>query len=121
MSESNGHTNPPSQPDEADIRTENGALKVQLASIRKLCEVGWPRGEPCRLCKGIGQHTPNCYVRGSVGYDLLEEHETTLRENDQLRAALAQHLPINGKNIVRGGNYRSVRDRARGGRFSQHD
>lgn len=119
MSEGNGHEPQPNQ-DLEGLQTENGALKVQLASIRKLCEAGWPRGEPCRLCKAIGHHTPNCYVRGSVGYDLLQEHETTLRENDQLRAALAQHLPVNGKNIVRGGAYRSIRDRARG-RFSQHD
>jgi hypothetical protein len=118
VSAENGHT--PQDPNEG-LALEAQALKVQLASIRKLCESGWPRGEPCRLCKQVGSHTPNCYVRASVGYDLLAEHEATLRENDQLRAALAQHLPVNGKHITTGGKFRSLRDRARGGRFSAHD
>lgn len=125
MSESNGHT-----PEDSDgiheeyaaLVTESKALKSQLASIRKLCEAGWPRGEACRLCKQVGSHTQNCYVRNSVGYDLLEEHEETVRENERLRAALAPHLPVVGKHLLQGGQVRSPRDIARGnGRFSKHN
>lgn len=123
MSETNGHSplNGPA-PDFEGMTTELKALKAQLASVRKLCEAGWPRCEPCRLCTGVGTHADTCYVRASTGYDLLEEHETTVRDNERFRAALAQFLPHQAKHIIRGGVYRSLRDRARKpGRFSSQD
>lgn len=104
--------------DESKLRAD--AALSQVASIRALCEAGWPRKEPCRLCKGVGTHSAVCYVRGSAGYDLLNEHEATLRENDELRAALATKMPVNGKHILSGEKYVSLRQRVQG-RFSRHE
>jgi len=101
-------------------KTKAAALASQLASIRALCESGWPRGEPCRFCKKIGHHSEVCYIRGSAGYDLLNEHEATLRENAELRAALAAKLPTNGKHLLSGEKYVSLRQRVQG-RFSRHE
>lgn len=112
----NGHT---SRVEELEV--ENKALSVQLASIRSLCEAGWPRGEPCRLCNRVKTHSDVCYVRMSSGYDLLNEHEATLRENDELRMALAARLPaVNRDKLLSGERYLSLRSRLKG-RFSKHD
>lgn len=115
--EQNGHL-----PDDqvARLTTQVQALSTQLASIRALCEAGWPRGEPCRLCRRTGSHSEVCYVRAGAGYDLLEEHESTLRENAELRAALAAKMPVNGKHILSGEKYVSLRARVQG-RFSRHE
>lgn len=90
------------------------AAVVSLQSARQAVEHLYiKRGEKCPLCHRTYKHAGTCYLRGAVGWDLLEEHEATLRENDQLRAALAQHLPHNGKLIRAGGKYRSLKERAR--------
>lgn len=104
----------------SEDKTRAEALATQVASIRALCESGWPRGEPCRFCKKVGSHSEVCYVRGSAGYDLLNEHEATLRENAELRAALAAKLPVNGKHLLSGERYVSLRQRVQG-RFSRHE
>lgn len=98
--------------------TKHTAASVQLAALQRVCEHGWQRGEPCRVCQGIRRHADTCYVRAGTGYDLLAEHEATLRENDELRVALAKRLPVNGKKIMEGRAYRSLgkRIRARFGR-----
>ena len=107
--------------DESTLQITVNALSVQLASIRKLCEAGWMRGEPCPLCKRLGVHSDVCYARTATGYDLLEEHAATLRENHDLRVALAQRLPVNGERILAGGKYQSLRKWMQGGRFSRHE
>lgn len=104
--------------EEAEI--EARAVKVHLASIQRMCEARWVRGDPCPLCNQLGHHSGSCYARSSIGYDLLNEHDATVRENDSLRAALAAKLPVNGKHILAGGKYVSLRDRVRG-RYSKHD
>ena len=106
--EGNGHV-PHERVMELEIQVK--AMATQLASIRSVCEAGWNRGDPCRLCNHIGAHAQTCYIRTSVGYDLLEEHEATLRENAELRAALAARLPVNGARILGGKKYLSLRAR----------
>lgn len=99
------------------VEQENviGAAAVtSLQSARKIVEHRYlKRGEKCPLCHRERKHAATCYLCGAVGWDLLDEHEATLRENDHLRAALAQHLPHNGKMIRAGGTYRSLKERAR--------
>lgn len=95
------------------LQTECDALRIRCASIQKVCEAGWPRGEPCRICRHVGRHTDTCYVRFGTGYDLLEEHEACRRENDELRAALASHMPVNGKHILAGQKVKSLRSKMR--------
>lgn len=73
------------------------------------------RGEPCPICNQMSKHSSTCYLRPSTGWDLLTEHEATLHENDELRAALAQHLPHNGKMILSGRPYVGLKQRARSG------
>lgn len=100
--------------------TRADASATQLASIQRVCEAGWHRGEPCRMCQRVGKHADTCYVRAGTGYDLLCEHEATVRENDELRAALAVRLPVNGKHILAGQQHKGLRQRARE-RFTKGD
>lgn len=100
----------PNGSDDLALRVQ--ALEVLLASIRKVCEAGWRVGEPCRLCGRIGRHSETCYTLKATGFDLLEEHDATVRENDSLRAALAAKLPVNGHHIKSGATYKSLRERA---------
>lgn len=93
--------------------TKHAAASVQLAALQRVCEHGWQRSEPCRMCNGLHRHSDTCYVRTGTGYDLLAEHEATLRENEELRAALAKRLPVNGKKIMEGQTYRSLGRRVR--------
>lgn len=102
-----------------DVEIRLRALTIQIESIRKVCEAGWAHGEPCRLCTRIGRHSDTCYIRTSTGFDLLDEHEATVRENDELRAALAARLPVNGERLLAGSPHLSLRAKMQG-RFSRH-
>jgi len=95
------------------MATKHSAASVQLAALQRVCEHGWQRGDACRVCQGMHHHSDTCYVRTGTGYDLLAEHEATLRENDELRAALAKRLPVNGKKIMEGRTYRGLGKRIR--------
>lgn len=93
------------------------AVTARMQSIERSIEARYfKRGEACPLCNQMSRHSPTCYLRPSTGWDLLAEHEATLHENDELRAALAQHLPHNGKMILSGRQYVGLKQRARGGR-----
>ncbi len=92
--------------------TVGAAALVQLQSLREVVDARFfKRGEPCPMCTGPGKHTTSCYVPLSAGWDLLNEHEAIVRENNELRAALALHLPHNGK-LIQAGRM-SLKDRAR--------
>ncbi len=94
--------------------TTGAAAQAALQSARGIVEqIYLKRGDACPLCRSVRKHSPNCYLRGSGGWDLLGEHEATLKENDELRAALARYLPHNGAAIRSGGRYRSLKDQAR--------
>lgn len=93
--------------------TAFNALALQFASLKRVCEAGWARGEPCRFCQGVRKHADTCYVKSGTGFDLLCEHEATVRENDELRVALAARLPVNGKHILAGQKHMTLRQRAR--------
>lgn len=71
------------------------------------------QGDPCPFCHQNSKHSQQCYMRSTTGWDLLAEHEATLNENDELRRALAVHLPHNGKSVLSGGKYRGLKSRAR--------
>lgn len=90
------------------------ASTVALQSIINVVDnVFFKYGSPCPVCRRERKHSVNCYLRASGGWDLLAEHEATLHENDELRSALAKHLPHNGASIRAGAGYRSLKDRAR--------
>jgi len=92
--------------------TVGAAALVQLQSLKEIIDARYfKRGEPCPMCTGPGKHTTSCYVPLSAGWDLLNEHEAIVRENNELRAALALHLPHNGK-LIKAGRM-SLKDRAR--------
>jgi len=97
----------------AEVVIERDANKVVVQSLRKLADHEMRTGKRCRVCGHAPRHAGTCYLLASTGYDLLNEHEATLRENSELRAALAKHLPVNGKQIVAGASYRSHRTRLR--------
>jgi hypothetical protein len=90
------------------------AITARMQSAEQSVDARYfKRGEPCPLCHHNSKHSQTCYLRSSTGWDLLAEHEATLNENDELRHALAQHLPHNGKMVLSGGQYKSLKARAR--------
>jgi len=94
--------------------TTTAVITARIQSIERAIDICFfKRGDPCPLCSRKSKHSPTCYARASTGWDLLAEHEATLHENDELRSALAKHLPHNGKMVLSGGKYRSLKDRAR--------
>lgn len=98
--------------EEALLSTEATLACVQ--SIERFVEMRYFRqGAPCPLCQRNGKHSKTCYLQTSTGWDLLSEHEATLHENDELRSALAIHLPHTGKSVLSGGKYRGLKARAR--------
>jgi len=93
------------------------AITARVQSIERSVDARYfKRGDPCPICSCTSRHSNTCYLRASTGWDLLTEHEATLHENDELRQALAQHLPHNGKMVLAGQPYRSLKQRARGPR-----
>jgi len=98
--------------EEALLSTE--ATQARVQSIENFVDMRFfKQGEPCPLCHRNSYHSKTCYLRSSTGWDLLAEHEATLHENDELRQALAIHLPHNGKTVLSGGTYRGLKARAR--------
>lgn len=90
-------------------------ITARMQSLERAFEARYfKRGEACPMCSQMSRHSATCYLRPSTGWDLLGEHEATLHENDELRAALAQHLPHNGKMILSGRPYVGLKKRARG-------
>ena len=97
--------------EEALISTE--ATQARVQSIERFVDMRYfKQGEPCPFCRRNANHSKTCYMRSSTGWDLLSEHEATLHENDELRKALAVHLPHNGKLVLSGGRYRGLKERA---------
>lgn len=96
-----------------EAQVERDSYRASSESLRRLIEQEMRRGVPCRICGHTGKHARTCYALSSTGYDLLNEHEDTLRENAELRQALAVHLPVNGHHIRVGGQYKSHRQRLR--------
>ena len=98
--------------EEALATTE--ATKARVQSLERLVDMRYfKQGEACPFCHWNAKHSTTCYLRDSTGWDLLAEHEATLHENDELRQALAVHLPHNGKMVLSGGKYRGIKARAR--------
>jgi hypothetical protein len=93
---------------------EGAAAVLALGSLQQMIDVRFfGHSRPCPICAQHKTHATTCYVRKATGWDLLDETEATIRENDELRRALARHLPHNGKTILAGQPYRSLKDRAR--------
>ena len=98
--------------EEALASTE--ATQARVQSLERLVDQRYfKQGDACPFCHQNGNHTLRCYLRSSTGWDLLSEHEATLHENDELRQALALHLPHNGEMVLKGGKYRGLKARAR--------
>jgi hypothetical protein len=101
--------------EEALASTE--ATQARVQSIERFVDQRYFKtGEPCPVCHRNSKHSQTCYMRPTTGWDLLAEHEATLHENDELRQALAVHLPHNGKMVLSGGKYKGLKARARTGR-----
>lgn len=98
--------------EEALLSTE--ATQARVQSIERAVDMRFfKRGDPCPFCHRNAKHSKTCYMRPSTGWDLLSEHEATLNENDELRKALAVHLPHNGGMVLSGGRYLGLKARAR--------
>jgi hypothetical protein len=88
------------------------AANVRLQSLQVAVDARYlKKSLPCPVCNRLGVHTESCYLAAATGWNLLNEHEAVVNENNELRAALARHLPHNGK-LVKPGRL-SLRDRAR--------
>lgn len=92
------------------MRVERDALRIHIQTLRALCDREMERGLRCRLCGQKVVHSDTCMTRASTGYDLLQEHEDTVHENDELRAMLAKHMP-RGQEILAGAKPSSARAR----------
>jgi len=102
------------QLEEALMATE--AVLSRMQSIeRSVDAMYFKRGDPCPFCHHSSVHAQTCYMRATTGWDLLSEHEATLRENDELRQALAVHLPNSAREVLQGKGYCGLKQRARNG------
>lgn len=89
------------------------ANAVRLESMRAVVDGQQPRGTRCPFCHRARGHAETCYLRSGTGFDLLAEHEATLRENDELRRALAPHLGKTAQAVLTGKPYEGIKARFR--------
>lgn len=98
--------------DELLVAAEANAVRIE--SMQRILKLHMKQGRHCPFCnKGSEGHSSACYARKTTGFNMLEEHEATIRENDELRHALAPHLSEPAQEVLRSRPYRSLRDRLR--------